>query len=745
MKEQWQGFKGSKWQDEVDVRDFIQNNYKPYNGDESFLEGPTESTNTLWEKLQKLQKEERAIGGVLDMDTEVVSSLTAYGPGYLDKDLEKVVGLQTDKPLKRAFMPYGGIRMSEEACETYGYKPSEKLHEIFTKYHKTHNDAVFSAYTPEMRLARRNKIVTGLPDTYGRGRIVGDYRRVALYGIDYLIEQKQKDFAYCGDGTMSDDVIRQREELAEQIKALKEMKIMAASYGYDISQPAKNSLEAVQWLYFGYLAAIKTQNGAAMSVGRISTFLDIYFERDLENGVFTESEIQEIVDHVTMKFRMVKFARIPSYNQLFSGDPVWATLDVGGLGMDGRSMVTKTCFRFLHTLENMGPSPEPNLTVLYSSNLPEPFKKYAAKVSIDTSSVQYENDDVMRPVWGDDYAVCCCVSATQTGKEMQFFGARANLAKCLLYAINGGVDEKTKVQVGPEYKPITSEYLDYDEVMHKYDIMMDWLSGLYVNILNLIQYMHDKYYYEASQMALIDTDVRRTFATGIAGFSHVVDSLSAIKYAKVKTIRDEDGLVVDYEIEGDFPRYGNDDDRADEIAVWLLKTFMRKIEKHHTYRDSEPTTSILTITSNVVYGKATGALPDGRKAGEPLSPGANPAYGAEQNGLLASLNSVAKLPYEYALDGISNTQTINPDALGHNEEERVNNLVNVLDGYFDQGAHHLNVNVFGVEKLKDAMEHPEKEEYANFTIRVSGYAVKFIDLTREQQLDVISRTCHKSL
>ena len=745
MKEQWQGFKGSKWQDEVDVRDFIQNNYKPYNGDESFLEGPTESTNTLWEKLQKLQKEERAKGGVLDMETEVVSSLTAYGPGYLDKDLEKVVGLQTDKPLKRAFMPYGGIRMSEEACETYGYKPSEKLHEIFTKYHKTHNDAVFSAYTPEMRLARRNKIVTGLPDTYGRGRIVGDYRRVGLYGIDYLIEQKQKDFAYCGDGTMSDDVIRQREELAEQIKALKEMKVMAASYGYDISQPAKNSLEVVQWLYFGYLAAIKTQNGAAMSVGRISTFLDIYFERDLENGVFTESEIQEIVDHITMKFRMVKFARIPSYNQLFSGDPVWATLDIGGLGMDGRSMVTKTCFRFLHTLENMGPSPEPNLTVLYSSNLPGPFKKYASKVSIDTSSVQYENDDVMRPVWGDDYAVCCCVSATQTGKEMQFFGARANLAKCLLYAINGGVDEKTKVQVGPEYKPITSEYLDYDEVMHKYDIMMDWLSGLYVNILNLIQYMHDKYYYEASQMALIDTDVRRTFATGIAGFSHVVDSLSAIKYAKVKTIRDEDGLVVDYEIEGDFPRYGNDDDRADEIAVWLLKTFMRKIEKHHTYRDSEPTTSILTITSNVVYGKATGALPDGRKAGEPLSPGANPAYGAEQNGLLASLNSVAKLPYEYALDGISNTQTINPDALGHSEEERVNNLVNVLDGYFDQGAHHLNVNVFGVEKLKDAMEHPEKEEYANFTIRVSGYAVKFIDLTREQQLDVISRTCHKSL
>ena len=745
MKEQWQGFKGAKWQDEVDVRDFIQNNYTPYSGDESFLEAPTDSTNTLWSELQKLQKEERAKGGVLDMETDVVSSITAYGPGYLDKELEKVVGLQTDKPLKRAFMPYGGIRMSEEACETYGYQPSEKLHEIFTKYHKTHNDAVFSAYTPEMRLARRNKIITGLPDTYGRGRIVGDYRRVALYGIDYLIEQKQKDFAYCGDGTMTDDVIRQREELADQIKALKEMKEMANSYGYDISKPAKNSLEAVQWLYFGYLAAIKTQNGAAMSVGRISTFLDIYFERDLKNGVLTEREVQEIVDHLTMKFRMVKFARIPSYNQLFSGDPVWATLDIGGLGMDGRSMVTKTCFRFLHTLENMGPSPEPNLTVLYSSHLPESFKKYASKISIDTSSVQYENDDVMRPVWGDDYAVCCCVSATQTGKEMQFFGARANLAKCLLYAINGGIDEKTKTQVGPEYKPITSEYLDYEEVMHKYEIMMDWLSGLYVNVLNLIQYMHDKYYYEASQMALIDTNVRRTFATGIAGFSHVVDSLSAIKYAKVKTVRDEDGLVVDYEVEGDFPRYGNDDDRADEIAVWLLKTFMRKIEKHHTYRDSEPTTSILTITSNVVYGKATGALPDGRKAGEPLSPGANPSYGAEQNGLLASLNSVAKLPYEYALDGISNTQTINPDALGHSEEERVNNLVNVLDGYFDQGAHHLNVNVFGVEKLKDAMEHPEKEEYANFTIRVSGYAVKFIDLTREQQLDVISRTCHKSL
>lgn len=748
MFEQWKGFKGSKWQDEVNVRDFIQHNYDPYDGDESFLAGPTQATEKLWDALQKLQKEERAKGGVLDMETEVISTLTSYGPGYIDenlKDLEQIVGLQTDKPLKRAFMPYGGIRMSMEACETYGYTPSKKITEVFTKYHKTHNDAVFSAYTPEMRLARKNKIITGLPDTYGRGRIVGDYRRVALYGIDFLIEEKQKDMALCGDGTMTDDVIRLREEIADQIKALKEMKEMAAVYGYDISQPAKNAKEAVQWVYFGYLAAIKTQNGAAMSVGRISTFLDIYMERDIQAGVLTEEQAQELVDHMVMKFRMVKFARIPSYNQLFSGDPVWATLDVAGLGMDGRHMVTKTCFRFLHTLENMGPSPEPNLTVLYSSRLPEPFKKYAAKVSVATSSLQYENDDVMRPEWGDDYSVCCCVSATQTGKEMQFFGARANLAKCLLYAINGGVDERTKMQVGPEYKPITSDVLDYDEVMHKYDLMMDWLSGLYVNTLNLIQYMHDKYYYESALMALIDTDVRRTFATGIAGFSHVVDSLSAIKYAKVSPIRDEDGIAIDYKIDGDFPRYGNDDERADEIAVWLLKTFMNKIRKHHTYRNSEPTTSILTITSNVVYGKATGALPDGRKAGEPLSPGANPSYGAEKNGLLASLNSVAKLPYEYALDGISNTQTINPGALGHSDEERAENLVHVMDGYFDQGAHHLNVNVFGVEKLKDAMEHPEKEEYQNFTIRVSGYAVKFIDLTHEQQLDVIARTCHDHL
>ncbi len=746
--EQWQGFSGRKWKEGVDVRDFIQNNYKPYDGDESFLAGPTEATDKLWGKLQELQKEERKKGGVLDMETEVVSSITAYGPAYISddmKDLEQVVGLQTDKPLKRAFMPYGGIKMAEQSCTMYGYKPSEKLHEIFTKYHKTHNAAVFDVYTPEMKLMRHNKILTGLPDTYGRGRIVGDYRRVALYGIDYLIEQKQKDFAGTARRGMRSKEFRLREEIADQIRALRDMKEMASTYGYDISEPAKDAKEAFQWLYFAYLAAIKTQNGAAMSVGRVSTFLDIYIERDMEKGTLTEEAAQELVDHMTMKFRMVKFARIESYNQLFSGDPVWATLDVAGLGMDGRSQVTKTDYRFLHTLENMGPSPEPNLTVLYSSHLPEAFKKYASHISIATSSIQYENDDVMRPVWGDDYSVCCCVSATETGKEIQFFGARANLAKCLLYAINGGVDEKNKVQVGPAYRPITSEYLDYDEVMEKYDAMMTWLAETYVETLNMIHYMHDKYYYEASQMALIDTDVRRTFATGIAGFSHVVDSLSAIKYAKVKVIRDENGLAVDYETTGDFPRYGNDDERADEIAVWLLRTFMDKLRSCHTYRDSEPTTSILTITSNVVYGKATGSLPDGRKAGEPLSPGANPAYGAENNGLLASLNSVAKLPYEEALDGISNTQTINPGALGHDPEERVQNLVQVLDGYFDQGAHHLNVNVFGKEKLIDAMEHPEKEEYANFTIRVSGYAVKFIDLTKEQQMDVISRTCHERM
>ena len=748
MREEWRGFKTGHWVKDVNVRSFIQENYTAYDGDSSFLAGPTEATDKLWNEVQALQKEERAKGGVLDMETKVVSGITAYGAAYIneaEKDLEQVVGLQTDKPLKRAFMPYGGIKMAEQACSTYGYTPDPELHKIFTEYHKTHNQGVFDAYTPEMMKVRHNKILTGLPDTYGRGRIVGDYRRVALYGIDFLIQEKMADYANTGDGTMTDNVIRQREEISDQVRALKQMKEMAQSYGYDISGPAKNAKEAVQWLYFGYLAAIKTQNGAAMSVGRVATFLDIYIERDLKEGTLTEKEAQELIDHFVMKLRMVKFARIPSYNQLFSGDPVWATLEVGGMGQDGRSMVTKSDYRFLHTLENMGPAPEPNLTVLYTKRLPENFKKYAAEISVRTSSIQYENDDVMRPVWGDDYSICCCVSATQTGKEMQFFGARANLAKCLLYAINGGIDEKSKQQVGPEYRPITSEYLDYDEVMAKYDRMMDWLAGIYVNVLNLIQYMHDKYFYEAAEMALIDTDVRRTFATGIAGFSHVVDSLSAIKYARVKTVRDEDGLVTDYVVEGDFPRYGNDDDRADDIAVDLLRTFLTKIKKHHTYRDSEPTTSILTITSNVVYGKATGALPDGRPAGAPLSPGANPSYGAEKSGLLASLNSVAKLPYEYALDGISNTQTINPSALGHTEDEQSNTLVRVMDGYFAKGAHHVNVNVFGVEKLKDAMEHPEKPEYANFTIRVSGYAVKFIDLTREQQLDVISRTEHKSL
>ena len=746
-KTQWAGFKGRLWKEEINVRDFIQNNYTPYDGDESFLAGPTEATNKLWGKLQELQKEERAKGGVLDMETKVVTGLTAYGPGYIDesmKDLEQVVGLQTDKPLKRAFMPYGGIKMAEESCENYGYTPDPELHKVFTEYHKTHNQGVFDAYTPEMRAARRSHIITGLPDTYGRGRIVGDYRRVALYGIDYLIKCKEEDKANCGCGVMTNDVIQLREELSDQINALKGMKAMAAAYGYDISEPATTAKEAVQWLYFGYLAAIKTQNGAAMSVGRVSTFLDIYINKDLEVGKITEAEAQELIDHFVMKCRMVKFARITSYNELFSGDPTWATLEVGGTGIDGRSMVTKNDYRFLHTLENMGPSPEPNLTVLYSSRLPENFKKYAAHISVTTSSIQYENDDVMKVTWGDDYSICCCVSATQTGKEMQFFGARANLAKCLLYAINGGVDMKSKVQVGPAYKPITADVLEYNEVVAKFDKMMDWLADLYVNVLNLIHYMHDKYYYEAAEMALIDTDVKRTFATGIAGFSHVVDSLSAIKYAKV-TVSERDpetGIAMAFKTDGDFPKYGNDDDRADDIAVWLLKSFLDKIKKRHTYRNSEPTTSILTITSNVVYGKFTGNMPDGRKAGTPLAPGANPSYGAEQNGLLASLNSLTKLPYEWALDGISNTQTMNPDALGHDDSERVNNLVNVMDGYFDQGAHHLNVNVFGKDKLLDAMEHPEKPEYANFTIRVSGYAVKFIDLTKEQQMDVISRTFH---
>ena len=666
--EQWNGFKGNRWKEKIDVRNFIGMNYTPYDGDASFLEGPTEATNKLWGKLQALQKEERAKGGVLDMETEVVTSLTAYGPGYIDeetKDLEKVVGLQTDKPLKRAFMPYGGIKMAEQACETYGYKVSDKIKDVFHNYEfKTHNQGVFDIYTPEMKVARHNKILTGLPDTYGRGRIVGDYRRVALYGIDALIEGKQKDFAACDRQGMRRYDFQLREEIADQIRALKGMKVMAESYGYDISKPAKDAREAFQWLYFGYLAAIKTQNGAAMSVGRISTFLDIYIERDLQNGTLTEKEAQELVDHMVMKFRMVKFARIPSYNQLFSGDPVWATLEVAGMGQDGRSMVTKNDYRFLHTLEDMGPAPEPNLTVLYSSRLPENFKKYAANISVTTSSVQYENDDVMRPVWGDDYSICCCVSATETGKEMQFFGARANLAKCLLYAINGGVDEKTKVQVGPKYRPITSEYLDYDEVMERYEDMMKWLSGVYVNALNIIHYMHDKYSYERIQMALHDAHVKRWFATGVAGLSVVADSLSAMKYAKVKVIRDEDGLAVDYEVEGDFPKYGNDDDRVDSLAVMIVDKFMGYLRQHYTYRDSIPTQSILTITSNVTYGKNTGNTPDGRKAGQPFAPGANPLHGRDTHGAVSSLASVAKIPFENARDGISDTFTIIPDALG---------------------------------------------------------------------------------
>ena len=668
---QWEGFEGRIWKEEVNTRDFIQKNYTPYDGDESFLAGPTDATNKLWGALQKLQKEERAKGGVLDMETEVVSGLTAYGPGYIDpelKDLEKVVGLQTDKPLKRAFMPYGGIKMAEQACTTYGYQPSEKLHEIFTKYTRTHNQAVFDAYTPEMKKARHSHIVTGLPDTYGRGRIVGDYRRVALYGIDYLIKAKQNDFANCGDGTMTEEVVRLREEIALQINALKGMKEMAASYGYDISEPAANAKEAAQWLYFGYQAAIKTQNGAAMSVGRVSTFLDIYIQRDLDNGTLTETEAQELIDHMVMKFRMVKFARIPSYNQLFSGDPVWATLEVGGIGMDGRSMVTKNDFRFLHTLENMGPAPEPNMTVLYSSALPKTFKDYASKISISTSSVQYENDDVMKPVWGDDYSICCCVSATQTGKEMQFFGARANLAKCLLYALNGGVDEVSKKQVGPKYRAVEGDTLDYDDVVAKYNDMMKWLAGVYVNSLNIIHYMHDKYCYERIQMALHDKHVHRWFATGIAGLSVVADSLSAIKYAKVHPVRDENGIIVDFETEGEFPKYGNDDDRVDQIAHDVVHQFMEYIRMNDTYRNSVPTTSVLTITSNVVYGKKTGSTPDGRKAGQPFAPGANPMHKRDSHGAIASLSSVSKLPFRDAQDGISNTFSIIPGALGKEDQ-----------------------------------------------------------------------------
>ena len=741
--EQWNGFKGKVWKEEVNVRDFIQENYTLYEGDDSFLAGPTEATKALWAQVMDLNKQEREAGGVLDMDTKVVSTITSHGPGYLNKDLETVVGFQTEKPFKRSLQPFGGIRMSEQSAEAYGFKIDEEISRIFRDWRKTHNQGVFDAYTPEMRAARKSGVITGLPDAYGRGRIIGDYRRVALYGVDRLIAEKQKDFANIGDGTMSDDVIRLREEVSEQYRALLELKELGNIYGFDISKPASNAREAFQWLYLGYLAAIKEQNGAAMSLGRTSTFLDIYVQRDLENGTLTEEQAQELVDHFVMKLRLVKFARTPEYNALFSGDPTWVTESIAGVGEDGRPLVTKNSFRFLHTLVNLGPAPEPNLTVLWSTRLPENFKLFAAKTSINTSAIQYENDDVMRPEWGDDYGIACCVSAMRIGKQMQFFGARANLAKTLLYAINGGIDEKSKAQVGPKYQPITSEYLDYDEVMEKYNDMMEWICGLYLNTLNIIHYMHDKYSYERIEMALHDTEILRTMATGIAGFSVAVDSLSAIKYAKVKTIRDEDGVVVDYEVEGDFPKYGNNDDRADEIAIWLLKEFMTKVKKHKTYRNAKHTTSILTITSNVVYGKKTGNTPDGRRAGEPFAPGANPMHGRDTHGALASLSSVAKVPYKYALDGISNTFSIIPKALGRELDVQEENLVAMLDGYASKGGHHLNINVFNRDTLLDAMEHPE--EYPQLTIRVSGYAVNFIKLTREQQLDVINRTMHESM
>ena len=741
--EQWNGFKGKVWKEEVNVRDFIQENYTLYEGDDSFLAGPTEATKALWAQVMDLNKQEREAGGVLDMDTKVVSTITSHGPGYLNKDLETVVGFQTEKPFKRSLQPFGGIRMSEQSAEAYGFKIDEEISRIFRDWRKTHNQGVFDAYTPEMRAARKSGVITGLPDAYGRGRIIGDYRRVALYGVDRLIAEKQKDFANIGDGTMSDDVIRLREEVSEQYRALLELKELGNIYGFDISKPASNAREAFQWLYLGYLAAIKEQNGAAMSLGRTSTFLDIYVQRDLENGTLTEEQAQELVDHFVMKLRLVKFARTPEYNALFSGDPTWVTESIAGVGEDGRPLVTKNSFRFLHTLVNLGPAPEPNLTVLWSTRLPENFKLFAAKTSIQTSAIQYENDDVMRPEWGDDYGIACCVSAMRIGKQMQFFGARANLAKTLLYAINGGIDEKSKAQVGPKYQPITSEYLDYEEVMAKYNDMMEWICGLYLNTLNIIHYMHDKYSYERIEMALHDTEILRTMATGIAGFSVAVDSLSAIKYAKVKTIRDEDGVVVDYEVEGDFPKYGNNDDRADEIAVWLLKEFMTKVKKHKTYRNAKHTTSILTITSNVVYGKKTGNTPDGRRAGEPFAPGANPMHGRDTHGALASLSSVAKVPYQYALDGISNTFSIIPKALGRELDVQEENLVSMLDGYASKGGHHLNINVFNRDTLLDAMEHPE--EYPQLTIRVSGYAVNFIKLTREQQLDVINRTMHESM
>jgi formate C-acetyltransferase len=742
MMEQWNGFAKGAWTKEVNVRDFILKNYTPYEGNDSFLAGATDATKKLWEQVMDLTKQERENGGVLDMDTETVSTITSHGPGYLNEELEKVVGVQTDKPFNRSMQPFGGIRMAKAACEAYGYQLNPEIEKIFTEFRKTHNQGVFDAYTDEMMLARKAAIITGLPDAYGRGRIIGDYRRVALYGVNFLIQEKQKDQKNTSK-VMTEDNMRLREELAEQIRALKELKEMAKSYGFDISGPAKNASEAFQFVYFGYLAAIKEQNGAAMSLGRVSTFLDIYVERDLQNGTLTEEAVQEIVDHFIMKLRLVKFARTPDYNELFSGDPTWVTESIGGMANDGRSLVTKNSFRFLHTLDNLGAAPEPNLTVLWSPQLPENFKKYCAKMSIRTSSIQYENDDIMRPEYGDDYGIACCVSAMEIGKQMQFFGARANLAKALLYSINGGVDEKLKIQVGPQYQPITSEVLNYEEVMQKFDLMMEWLAGLYINTLNVIHYMHDKYSYERIEMALHDTKILRTMATGIAGLSVVADSLSAIKYGEVKVIRDENGLAVDFEISGDFPKYGNNDDRVDAIAVEVLKSFMKKLRKHQTYRDSVHTMSILTITSNVVYGKKTGNTPDGRRTGEPFAPGANPMHGRDTKGTLASLSSVAKLPYDYAMDGISNTFSIVPKALGKEEESQVRNLVSILDGYTLKAGHHLNVNVFNRETLIDAMEHPEL--YPQLTIRVSGYAVNFIKLTKEQQLDVINRTFHESL
>ena len=741
--EQWQGFKGKKWQEEIDVRDFIQQNYTLYEGDDSFLAGPTQATKDLWAQVMDLNKQEREAGGVLDTDTSVVSTITSHGPGYLDKDKEQVVGFQTDKPFKRGLQPFGGIRMSEKAAESYGFHIDPEVSHIFTEYRKTHNQGVFDVYTPEMRAARKSGIITGLPDAYGRGRIIGDYRRVALYGVDRLMEEKLKDYNNIGCDVMTNDILQLREELSEQYRSLKDLKKLGEIYGFDISKPATTAKEAFQWLYLAYLAAIKEQNGAAMSLGRTSTFLDIYVERDLRNGTLTEEEAQELVDHFIMKLRLVKFMRTPEYNELFSGDPTWVTESIAGVGLDGRPLVTKNSFRYLHTLSNLGPAPEPNLTVLWSPQLTDGFKTFAAKMSIESSAIQYENDEVMRPQYGDDYAIACCVSAMRVGKQMQFFGARANLAKCLLYAINGGIDEKSKAQVGPKFQPITSEYLDFDEVMEKYDDMMEWLAGLYVNALNCIHYMHDKYSYERIQMAVQDTYIHRTMATGIAGFSVAADSLSAIKYGKVKTIRDENGVVVDFEVEGDFPKYGNNDDRVDTLAVDLLKRFMTKVKKHPTYRNAQHTTSILTITSNVVYGKKTGNTPDGRRAGQPFAPGANPMHGRDTHGALASLSSVAKVPYSYALDGISNTFSIIPRALGKEEDVQQENLSNMLDGYSKKGGHHLNINVFNRDTLVDAMEHPEN--YPQLTIRVSGYAVNFIKLTREQQLDVINRTMHSQM